>query len=1241
MTNPWDPTTLKSLAFKMKATIKHTLFKKSIPFLILAALLSLTALIWHYYIHTKIEKENQRFYETCSNRLSPLNERFKNYWMLLQGAASVITAQEQLTQQEWKLFYEFQNVQQLFPEIVRLEFAVKTKYPLSDNLNSQNTSVLFPDTPIYPVSADKTTYYPVRYLEPHSELNVPFLGFDISSNPYYLKAMNHCVQSGMASMSNVFHQYDKIDSFPVFVIVTSLYSNGIVPENQERRRSKVKGVASLVIDLEKMLNTTIKEEKPNINIKIFDGNSVLPDSMIYINTNSQSKSGNLFFRKPFKETRTIRLYHHQWTIQFESNSEFISKYDRFSSLVVLVGGILLSILSFFLIKKTLSKKEETERLYHTLIEQSGDAFFLFDQQGKIIEINNQACSFLGYKKQELLRLSISDIEPQLNLDDIKSEWKKLSSGNSFIKKSDFLQKNGHLIPVETHFGFLELEGKILIPALCRNISERIRQKNELIESRRMLHNVIDTIPIRVFWKNTNGEYLGCNSLFAKDAGFTHAKDIIGLSDNDLPWASIAQNFTNIDKNIIKTGQPKLNYEEQKNLPGNKPIWLRTSKSPLRSSDGAIVGVLGIYEDITEQKHHQEEIRLSNERLLTVMNSINSIIYIADIETHEILFINDTLKKARGEDLIGKKCWNALQNYNQPCPFCTNNKLLTAEKKPTGIVQWEYQNPVDNRWYDIRDCAIQWVDGRMVRMEIATDIHERKMTEEKLRQSEEKYRLFFDKAPLGIFHFNKDGIITQCNKNLTEIFNAPFDQIIGMNLLRLSDKEMAGSIAKVLMGQFVNYENIFIWHVSGKSTPIKAWNTPLFNSNKEVTGGISFVEDRTSHFEMESYKKQAEIARESARFKQNFLANMSHEIRTPLTGVLGMAEILSKTKLDEKQFEYVNTLTESGENLRSIINLILDFSKLEAGQMALKPSAFDFRQFIDNTRNLYTVLANKKNLKLKIVSDSDIPSNIFADKPKLTQILSNLLSNAIKFTNTGEILLQTILLKDHPFSSDADFSIRIEVSDTGSGIKKEYLDKLFKPFFQIEDEHIRNNIGTGLGLSICKQLAELMGGNTGVHSIEGEGSTFWFTFNARYADTDSAGSTNTKQKVSFSEHKSLNVLVVEDNTINRKVIEIMLSFLGHNVSFAHNGQMALDIFKPNTFDIILMDIEMPVLDGISATRILKEKYSTLPPIVGLSANALEGDREKYISMGMDDYLTKPLSEDDFNLLIKRLFEKHTP
>lgn len=1225
----------------MKAALKHILFKKSIPFLVLATLLSLTTLIWYYYIHTKTEKENQRFQETCSNSINPLNERFKNYWMLLQGAASVITAQEQLTPQEWKLYYEYQNIKHLFPEIERLEFAVKTNYSYPENIEPFSTPYTFNDAPIYPVSSSKKIYYPVRFLEPHSELNDYFLGFDISSNPYYLKAINHCIHSGTVSMSNTFYQQKNIDSFPVFVIVTSLYNNGIIPKDQKKRKSTIKGVVSLVVDIEKMLNSLIMETNPNINIWIFDGNSTSPDSLIFNNINNQDASSGLFFNKPFRETRKIQLYHHQWTVLFETNRNFFSQYDRLSSLIVLLGGILLSILSFLLIRKTLHKKEETERLYHTLVEQSGDAFFLFDQQGKILEINNQACAFLGYKKHELLKLSINDIEPQLNLDDIKSEWKKLSSGNSFIQKSDFLQKNGQLIPVETHFGFLEWEGKILIPALCRDISERIRQKNELIESRRMLHNVIDTIPIRVFWKNIKGEYLGCNSLFAKDAGFAHAKDVIGLSDYDLPWAPIAQKFVDIDKHIIETGQPKLNYEEQKNLQGNKPIWLRTSKSPLRSSDGSIVGVLGIYEDITEQKHQQEEIRLSNDRLLTVMNSINSIIYIADIETHEILFINDTLKKARGEDLLGKKCWSVLQNFNQPCPFCTNNKLITAENKSTGIVQWEYQNPVDNRWYDIRDCAIQWVDGKMVRMEIATDIHERKMTEEQLRQSEEKYRLFFEKAPLGIFHFNKEGIITQCNKNLTEIFNASFDQIIGMDLLRLSDKQMADSIAKVLQGQFVNYENIFIWHVSGKSTPIKAWHTPLFNSKKEVTGGISFIEDRTSHFKMEAYKKQAEIARESARFKQNFLANMSHEIRTPLTGVLGMAEILSKTKLDEKQIEYVNTLTESGENLRSIINLILDFSKLEAGQMALKPSAFDFRQFIDNTRNLYAVLAGKKNLQLKIVSDPDIPSHIFADKPKLTQILSNLLSNAIKFTNTGEITLLTSLIHDQQSSDSTNFPIRIEVRDTGVGIKKEFLDKLFKPFFQIDDEHIRSNIGTGLGLSICKQLAELMGGTTGVDSIEGKGSSFWFTFIAKHANSDPADSSSAKQKTSFSEHKSLNVLVVEDNTINRKVIEIMLSFLGHNVSFAHNGQMALDIFKPDTFDIILMDIEMPVLDGVSATRILKEKYDSLPPIVGLSANALEGDREKYINLGMDDYLTKPLSEEDFNLLIKRLFEKNTP
>lgn len=378
------------------------------------------------------------------------------------------------------------------------------------------------------------------------------------------------------------------------------------------------------------------------------------------------------------------------------------------------------------------------------------------------------------------------------------------------------------------------------------------------------------------------------------------------------------------------------------------------------------------------------------------------------------------------------------------------------------------------------------------------------------------------------------------------------------------------------------------------------------------------------------EKKIAIAEESLKFKQNFLANMSHEIRTPLTGVLGMIEILQKTPLTENQKDYLNTIKTSGENLREIINQVLDYSKIEAGKLSINPHVFEFKSLPENTMLLYTNNI-KQSVTLHNSIDSEIPAFIQADHSRLAQILNNFVSNAVKFTSHGSIkIVSSLISKD---VSQNLVNIRIEISDTGIGIPEDLQKKLFIPFSQIEAMDTRHYEGTGLGLSICKQLIEMMGGQIGLISEVGKGSTFWFTFPAKIAQAP--------EKLIIKEpesapNKALKILLAEDKAVNQKVISLLLNSMGHEVEIAANGQQALDCFEPGKFDLILMDIQMPVMDGITATQKLKETHTHLPPIVGLSANAFEGDREKYMEQGMDDYLTKPFKTEDFEELVNRLF-----
>ncbi len=385
------------------------------------------------------------------------------------------------------------------------------------------------------------------------------------------------------------------------------------------------------------------------------------------------------------------------------------------------------------------------------------------------------------------------------------------------------------------------------------------------------------------------------------------------------------------------------------------------------------------------------------------------------------------------------------------------------------------------------------------------------------------------------------------------------------------------------------------------------------------------------------QQEVEVARKSVEFKQNFLANMSHEIRTPLTGLMGMTEILNKTPLNDQQKDYLQTLIRSGENLRETINMVLDYSKIEAGQYTINKMSFSMKELLNDAEKYFLSIC-KKDIVFKKVMEKDVPEFVKTDRKKVFQIITNLLSNASKYTNDGKVGLHITLDKSSQIKTikeDGKCLIKVSVSDTGKGISNEEQKKLFKPFYQIEQEFDRSYEGTGLGLTICKELTAMLGGKINLVSQKNQGATFWFTFQAEIVEAP-AKSTKQKYKKSIGRPVSLNILYVEDKVVNQKVVQLMLESLGHTVSIAFNGENAIEKYTPNTYDLILMDIQMPVMDGITATEKLREKYDFLPPIVGLSANAFEGDREKYMNMGMDEYITKPVSENDFLELIEKLY-----
>lgn len=445
-----------------------------------------------------------------------------------------------------------------------------------------------------------------------------------------------------------------------------------------------------------------------------------------------------------------------------------------------------------------------------------------------------------------------------------------------------------------------------------------------------------------------------------------------------------------------------------------------------------------------------------------------------------------------------------------------------------------------------------------------------------------------------------------------------------------------------MPQTADVPIIFLTSLTENKSIIEGFNAGAVDYVRKPFVEEELIARVKVHIELKKIQNQLRKAKEDAEMATNaksmFLANMSHEIRTPMNGVIGMVEALKSTPLNEDQKEYLEIVEISSENLLSVINDILDFSKVEAGQIEFENVTFNLADCLEEVVKLLNFKAEEKHLYLNLKCDDSIPYYLIGDPLRIKQILINLVNNAVKFTNEGGIEIESKLLN----IKDDIAEIKFSVKDSGIGISKDGKSKLFKSFSQADASTTRKYGGTGLGLAISKSLSKMMNGNIGVDSEEGEGSTFWFTAKLFITDEESlkTGFTNHKEDVNLDK---LKVLVAEDNVINQRVATFNLEKLGIEVDIANDGKEALEMYKVNKYNIIFMDIQMPVMDGLESTRKIRAYerdtdsiYKT--PIIAMTANTLKGDKENFMQSGFTDYISKPFKSSELTLLINKVAKK---
>lgn len=556
-----------------------------------------------------------------------------------------------------------------------------------------------------------------------------------------------------------------------------------------------------------------------------------------------------------------------------------------------------------------------------------------------------------------------------------------------------------------------------------------------------------------------------------------------------------------------------------------------------------------------------------------------------------------------------KFWK--QKYKIALTGRSHNFEIRLESDNEEVWKEVFLNPI----YDTRG-EITGVSG------LAYDITEKMESRIALIRSEEKFRNIFESFQDLYFRCDFNGNITMLSPSVRDIMGYSERELLGKNvtnfyLYNIQTKFLLRQLAK--QKRVRNFEAGIV-HKSGQIIPCIC-NVRIIQDDRgkllHVEGVARDITELKKANEQLQHSK--ELAERSLKIKERFLANMSHEIRTPLNGIIGMLHLLDETRLDERQKSHVRALKSSSDILLNILNDLLDLSKIEAGKMELKYTELQTTAIFDQLALLYQQQASDNNIELRFSRKKNVPDWILSDETKIIQIYANLISNALKFTPAGGTVKVSMKVKKQ--QNDV-LVLKGQVKDTGIGISEADRQRLFTSFTQLDSSSSKSYKGTGLGLYISKKLARLFDGKMGVESTPGQGSKFWFTFKTRAVKKPQSRS-GVPEKMTRLTHEP-EILVVDDNRVNLDLASEMLKNAGGKVTTASSGREAIEKAKNKCYDLILMDIQMPDMDGIeAATQIRQHCKKTTPPIIAMTAYSMKGDEAKFLNAGMDDYIAKPI------------------
>jgi PAS domain S-box-containing protein len=896
------------------------------------------------------------------------------------------------------------------------------------------------------------------------------------------------------------------------------------------------------------------------------------------------------------------------------------------------------------ILRDISGRQEAEQaraFLASIVESSEDAIHAVTLDGTIVSWNRGAELLFGYPSREIVGRNIAILAVPGRTDQVRRHLETIRQGGAVSPFDTVVQaRDGRAVDVSLSISPIRNPAGEVVGAagIARGIGARLRAERKLRESEERFRQVFEHAPAGVCVAAPDGRFLQVNAAFCRMLGYSEP-ELRAMAWPDITHPDDLDASLHMRDQLWRDPGACLEKEKRYLHRAGAVVWASIRISAVADGGHPLYCVLHA-EDITERKRAVEALRESEERFRLIADSCPAILWVTDT-AGGIRFLNRTAREFCGispeEPEAGK--WLAILHPDD-APECLGAFQRAVGERAPFKAEMRVRR-ADGEWRRFGSFAQPRFSAGgefLGHIGLSADITERQRAEQALRHSEEKFRQLAENVKEVFWMMPPSaGEILYISPAYEQVWGRTCDSLYQNPMSRADaihpdDRERAHELfTRQIQGEALASE-YRVQTPDGREKWIRDRAFPVRDSAGQLIRVVGIAEEIT---ERKHYEQELIRAREGAdaanRAKSCFLANMSHEIRTPMNGVIGMIQLLRETGLAAEQQRFLDVAESSGRTLLALIDDILDFSKIEARKLSLEILGFDLRDTVEEVVQGMRFQAAARGLDFQARLSPDIPPLLQGDARRLRQVLTNLCANAIKFTARGKVTLEAGLAS----LAGGAVTVRFSVADTGIGIPDGQIAALFSPFTQADVSTTRRYGGTGLGLAICKQIVEMMGGAIGVDSLEGQGSTFWFTAvfaPASLARPQPARSTVPAGAAAIA--RGARILVADDDATNREVASAQLRQLGFQAHAVANGAEAVEALRRGQYQLVLMDCAMPVMDGFEATRRIRQSSAAAIPIVAMTADAMPADRDRCLAEGMNDYLAKPVGMAHLSAVLAR-------